>query len=205
MAGRPTAAEAAQLEERLHKAALEEFLERGFEGATMEGVARAAGISKRTLYLRYPDKQALFLAVVDEAFVRQREYVPDPDAPLDDLEAGLVAIGRLALAHSLDPEHVRLSRMAISEAHRFPQFARSAQSLAWSPRIRALKRLLDHHVAQGVIEVEDVEIAAEQFLALVAGMAGRLAAFGVERPRAVEEEHLQHGVRLFLRGVLRRP
>jgi AcrR family transcriptional regulator len=170
----------------------------------MEGVARAAGISKRTLYARYPDKHALFAAVVAEALVRQREDEPSLEVAPDDLEAGLLAIGRSALARALDPEIVRLSRIAMTEATRFPEFARAAQSVSWSPRIQALARLLTHHVDLGTVEVDDVEIAAEQFLALVAAMPARLAAFGVRRPRAVEERHLRHAVALFLRGVLAR-
>lgn len=204
MPGRPTLAEAAELEERLRKAAVEAFLEHGFDGTTMEAVASAAGISKRTLYARYADKHDLFAAVVDWVLVRQRRDDPILDAPPDDLEAGLTAIGRSALARALDPEIVRLSRIAMNEATRFPEFARAAQSVSWSPRIQAVQKLLTHHVELGTVEVDDVGIAAEQFLALVAAMPARLAAFGMRRSRAVEERHLRHAVALFLRGVLAR-
>lgn len=204
MTGRPTIAEAEKLEERLRKAAVEAFLAQGFDGTTMEGVARAAGISKRTLYARYPDKHALFAAVVTSPLMRQQPGDSDFDVAPDDLEAGLLAIGRAALARALDPEIVRLARMAMAEAGRFPEFARSAQSVAWSPRIQAVQKLLTHHAELGTIEVDDVEIAAEQFLALAAAMPARLAAFGVRRSRAVQERHLRHAVGLFLRGVLKR-
>jgi AcrR family transcriptional regulator len=204
MTGRPTIAEAAKLEERLSKAAVELFLEQGFDGTTMEGVAQAAGISKRTLYARYADKHELFAAVVASALIRQRGDDASLEVPPDDLEAGLTAIARSSLARALDPEIVRLSRIAMNEATRFPKFARTAQSMSWSPRIQAVQKLLTHHIELGTVEVDDVEIASEQFLALVAAMPARLAAFGVRRPRAVEERHLRHAVGLFLRGVLAR-
>jgi hypothetical protein len=116
----------------------------------------------------------------------------------------LIAIARSVLARALDPEIVRISRMAMNEATRFPEFARAAQSVSWSPRIQAVQHLLAHHIESGTVEVDDIEIASEQFLALVAAMPARLAAFGVRRRRAVEERHLRHAVALFLRGVLAR-
>ena len=68
---RPTRAEAAELDGRLRKAAVETFLEHGFHGTTMDAVARAAGITRRTLYARYPDKGALFAEVIPWALGTQ--------------------------------------------------------------------------------------------------------------------------------------
>jgi AcrR family transcriptional regulator len=53
--GRPTRAAAKKLDERLRQAAVDTFLQYGFDGTTMEEVARAASISKKTLYARYAD------------------------------------------------------------------------------------------------------------------------------------------------------
>lgn len=202
--GRPTQAEAAELEHRLRKAALETFLDHGFEASSMETVARAAGITKRTLYARYPDKRALFATVIPWALARHRWDEPAPEATGTDLTSALTAIARSALARALDPEIVRLSRMAMTESARFPEFAASAQSMAWSPRIRAVVDLLRRHADEGTVVVDDLEIAAEQFLALVAAVPARLAAFGVMRDPEVEERHLLHAVGLFLHGVLAR-
>ena len=52
--GRPTSAETAEVDERVREAAIELFLEHGFDGTSMAAVARAARITKRTLYARYP-------------------------------------------------------------------------------------------------------------------------------------------------------
>ena len=202
--GRPTQAESAQLEERLRKAAVEAFLEHGFDGTTMEEVARAAGITKRTLYARYADKHALFADVIPWALSQhgREELEAGPDG--EDLAAGLLRIGRSAVQRALDPEIVRLTRIARNESARFPEFAVSARSLAWSPRLRAVLELLRRHEAAGAAVIDDVELAAEQFLALVSLMPARLAEFGVFRTRKEEERHLQHAVRLFLRGILPR-
>ena len=64
--------------------------------------------------------------------------------------------------------------------------------------------LLRRREAAGDIEVDDIELAAEHFLALVEALPARLADFGVYRSRRQEERHLKHAVNLFLRGILPR-
>jgi TetR/AcrR family transcriptional regulator, mexJK operon transcriptional repressor len=202
--GRPTQAEAARLDERLRKAAIETFLAHGFDAATMEAIAHAAGITKRTLYARFPDKHALFAAVIPWALSRhdRDELEPAPDG--EDLAAALTRIARSAVKRAVDPEIVRLTRVARNESARFPEFAMSARSLTWSPRLRAVIELLRRHEAAGEVVVDDAELAAEQFLAMVAVMPARLADFGVFRTRREEERHVRHAVALFLRGILPR-
>ncbi|MCU1388125.1 MAG: putative transcriptional regulator, TetR family [Ilumatobacteraceae bacterium] len=201
--GRPTHEQSARLEHRLRTAAVNEFLEYGFEGTSIEAIARAAGITKRTVYSRYADKRALFAEVIPWALARRYTNEP-PDAPTDDVAEALTNIARSALRRALDPEMIRLARLGMIESSKFPEVATSAQTLTWSSRMRTLMDLLAHHVENGSLAIDDVELAAEQFLALVSAMPARLALFGVIRPPDVEERHLQHAVQLFLRGALRR-
>ena len=201
-AGRPTSTEAARLTERLRRAAVETFLEYGYDGTKMETVAQAAGITKTTLYSRYPDKRALVLAVSAWALTRleRDEHVSEP-LP-DDLAGALTVTARAILARSVDPDIARLNRMAIAESARFPEFAASSQAVTWTPRIRVIMDLLRRHQSAGAIAVEDIELAAEQFFAMVGAMPAWLAAYGIHRTPEVEEAHLQHAVKLFLNGVL---
>jgi AcrR family transcriptional regulator len=202
--GRPTRAEAAELDELIRRAAVEAFVTNGFQGTTIEGVAAAAGVTKRTLYARYADKRALLADAIGWAMASLQWHEPPEPPDPDDLEGALVDIGRFAVARVLDPDVVRLTRLAAMESHRFPEFARSARSLMWSPRMQAVTRLLQRHAEQGTVVVDDVDLAAEQFLTLVTAMPARLAAFGVHRTAEEEERHLRHAVRLFLHGALAR-
>jgi TetR/AcrR family transcriptional regulator, mexJK operon transcriptional repressor len=202
--GRPTRAQAAQLEQKLREAAVATFLDNGYDRATMEMIAEAAGITKRTLYARYPDKRAVFLDVIPWALTRSVEQDSTPDIDGDDLEAALLAIGRGALKRALDPDTVRLHRIAMNESPRFPEFAVSAETFGWSQRHRQVVKLLRRHESAGDIAVGDIELAAQHFLALVEVLPARLADFGVYRSRRQEERHLKHAVSLFLRGVLPR-
>jgi len=171
----------------------------------MEMIAEAAGITKRTLYARYPDKRAVFLDVIPWALSRSVEGDSTPDiGDGDDVEAALLAVGRGALKRALDPETVRLHRMAMNESHRFPEFGVSAETFGWSRRQQQVMELLRRHQAAGNVEVDDIELAAEHFLALVEALPARLADFGVFRSRRQEERHLKHAVNLFLHGILPR-
>jgi AcrR family transcriptional regulator len=202
--GRPTRAEAAQLHQHLREAAVATFLEYGYDGATMEAIAQAAGITKRTLYARYPDKRAVFLHVIPWALTRAVERDSNPKTDDEDLHAALTAIGRGALKRALDPDTVRLHRIVKDVVARFPEFAVSAETLGWSRRQRQVMELLRRHQAAGNITVDDIELAAEHFLALVEVVPARLADFGVFRSRKQEERHLERAVDLFLRGILPR-
>jgi AcrR family transcriptional regulator len=201
-AGRPTSTEAARLTERLRRAAVDTFLEYGYDGTTMETVAQAAGITKSTLYSRYPDKRTLFLAVSAWALTRQERNERVLEPLPDDLAEALTVIARAVLARSVDPDIVRLSRMAIAESPRFPEFAANSQAVTWSPRIRVIMDLLRQHERAGTVVVHDVELAAEQFFAMVGAAPAWLAAYGIYRTPEVEEAHLQHAIKLFLNGVL---
>jgi TetR/AcrR family transcriptional repressor of mexJK operon len=202
--GRPTRAEAAELEDRLRRAAVDTFLAKGFDGTTMEAVAAAAGVTKRTLYAKYPDKRTLFAKVLPWAMSRLRWDDTVADDAGGDLRAALVLIARAAAARVVDPQVVQLTRIAMTESHRFPEFAEAAHSLTWSPRLRSVVGLLEHHAQLGHVVVPDPELAAEHFLAMVSGFPTILASFGLRRDPEDEERHIQHAVTLFLLGILPR-
>ena len=200
--GRPTQAEAKRLHQKLRKAAVATFVKYGYDGTTMEAIARAAGITRRTLYARYPDKRAVFVDVIPWALTRRTERELNGDSDDGDLRAALVAIGRAGLARAIAPDMVRLTRIAMNESARFPEFAISAHSMTWSGRQRQVMDLLRHHQEAGAIEVEDLELAAGNFIAMIEHLPARLAECGIYRSAEEEERHLQHAVNLFLRGIL---
>src|SRR5262249_37531497 len=95
--GRLSAEEAAKLPDRLLDAATALFLEHGYGGVSMEGIARAAGASTKTLYGRYRNKDEILSAAIQRMVDRNiptriEEFETDPDTA--DAHALLVAIGR---------------------------------------------------------------------------------------------------------------
>ncbi|MET0700407.1 MAG: TetR/AcrR family transcriptional regulator [Mycobacterium sp.] len=199
--GRPTHAEARELADRLREAAVAVFLKCGYDGTTMEAVAEAAGITKRTLYARYPDKHALFLSVIPWALSRLEKHTAGEEPVGQDLATLLTAIGRGAIDRVVDPDTVQLRRMAMYESARFPEFAMSAETMMYSAQVRAVVAVLRRHQSTDGLVIDDVELAAEQFLAMVAVLPSRLADFGIVRAPDAEDRHLHHAVALFLRAV----
>jgi TetR/AcrR family transcriptional regulator, mexJK operon transcriptional repressor len=199
--GRPTQEEARKLDLAVREAAVATFVEMGYAGASMEAIARAAGITKRSLYARYADKRAVFVDVIPWALAR---YTDDPlaaDIGDEDVETALVTLGRASLERATHPQNVRLKRIAFNEAALFPEFKVSAESMMWAGRTRAVSEVLRHYADRGDIEVDDLELAAEHFLAMVEAVPARMADFGVFRSKKQQERHLAYAVRLFLRGV----
>jgi AcrR family transcriptional regulator len=203
--GRPTHAEAEQLHMKLRKAAVATFLEFGYDGTTMDTIARAAGTTRRTLYARYPDKRAVFLDVIPWALTRRTDRGTGFGCEDTDLVSALTAIARGALARALDADTLRLTRIAMNESARFPEFAISAHSMNWSARQREVMDLLHVHREAGVVDVDDLELAAGHFIAMVEHLPTRLAECGIYRTPEEEERHLRHAVRLFVRGISRNP
>ncbi|WP_297493627.1 TetR/AcrR family transcriptional regulator [Acidocella sp.] len=121
--GRPKLDEAAAVEAELLAAALKEFLQHGYGGASLTRIVKAAGASKTTLYSRYASKEALFRAVM----YMHMERLP-ASMPLHhyDLESGLKAYLNQGLDVSLTGELLEVNRLIYSESHRFPELGRAA-------------------------------------------------------------------------------
>jgi AcrR family transcriptional regulator len=201
--GRPTLVEAAQLDEHVRESALQLFLERGYEGTSMDAVARAAGTTKVSLYARFAGKEDVFLSVLQWATRRTdwpKREPPPPD--LDDLEGALTTIAEAAWRRAVDPAMIKLGRIAVAQALRFPEIARQTHAAGYSPRHQLLIDLLKRHAAKGSVMAEDPEILAEHFLAMVSAMPARLASFGIVQSAPEQRRRIELAVRLFLRSLL---
>lgn len=207
--GRPTREEAARREARIVEVARQLFIERGFDSTSIDAVAEAAGVSKPTLYARYRDKRALFEAVLNE---RVREWLAPLSAAAEaltlqaeprDAEEVLNALSRTLLARSQDPGAAALTRCIVAQALQFPDLAKLAYEEGWLRGVRAVARLLEVLVAQGQIEIDDVEIAADLFLNLILGRSSKQALYGIQVDSEAQENRRRAAVALFLAGVRR--
>jgi AcrR family transcriptional regulator len=199
--GRPTNEETAQLTDDVREAALNLFLEHGYEGTSLDAIARAARTTKVSLYTRFDDKESLFVSVVRWATGRPDWPVREPPAPsLDDLEGALRSIADAAVRRTTHPDMVKLTRLAVAQAPRFPELAEAANVASW-PRKQLLVDLLERHAATGVIVADQPEILAEHFFGLVSGTPARLASFGIVRRPALQRRYTDVAVDLFLRGL----
>src|SRR5260370_25588807 len=140
--GRPPKELAGKVEERILDAARKVFLERGFEGASIDEIAEAARSGKPTIYARFANKRALFIAVVMQSVAanvaRFEEHSPTGATFEERLESVAVPI----LQWVLVSDAVRLMRVAIAEAGRFPDLASRVHLMARERGAQAIARLL---------------------------------------------------------------
>jgi TetR/AcrR family transcriptional regulator, mexJK operon transcriptional repressor len=208
--GRPTRQEAVRRDARLLDVATTLFMERGFDGTSIDAVAEAAGVSKPTVYARYRDKRDLFAAVL-------RGRIRDWLAPLSvaaeaqatdsdpkNIETTLHELGRHMLDQASMPECATLQRILAAQAVQFPELAKLAHEDGWLRGVRGVAILLRQFAARGEIRVDDPELAADLFLNLLLGHSARLALHGIADDPESLQRRRRAVVELFLNGVIAR-
>lgn len=170
------------------------FLRDGFEGASVDDIAREAGVSKATLYSYFPDKRLLFMAIATGECQRQAdealEFVTTGEKPVR--EALRYAAHKL-IDHITSPLGLQTYRLCMAETDRFPalgqQFYESGPLLVRARMVEYLKTA----VARGELVIADFDLAADQFAELCKvdcyhGFAcGALEAYPAERRARVIE------------------
>ena len=201
-AGRPTREQAQQRHNELLDAALDDFLEKGFEQATIEGIALKVGMTKRTVYARYSDKVALFRAAVNLAIERYR-ISPERIAATDcgDLETTLRNIAMLRIDLVASPQGLKLQRIIHTESYRFPEIFTNSYELGALPTIEFLAGILARETRAGTLAVADPLMAANAFMSLVTTGPVRFLVSGIPLSPAETDRRVDYAVKLFLDGT----
>jgi TetR/AcrR family transcriptional regulator, mexJK operon transcriptional repressor len=201
-AGRPTRHAAAALPDRILDAAQTLFLTHGFEATSLNQIALAAGATKRTLYVKIGDKSDIFAAAVRRMLDQRRERLDDPGAALPIADR-LIRFCDSLLAVALDPDVLRLCRILVAEAPRFPMLASLMDEQMNHGALLRLENLLRDEVARGRISVANPKLAADLLLTAVVGSAQRAVLFGLEPWRVHRRNHwVRAAIDQFLQGCL---
>ena len=196
--GRPTLSTEALLDK-----ALDVFLELGFEGATVDAITAAAGVAKRTVYLRYSDKTTLFKAALERAI--NAWIVPVERLRAEetaDFEETLLRIGQLLLTNIMRPSGIKLLRIANAESARMPEISAYSNQMGTEPTLRYLEDLLGRRIKVARDEARNFGEAALAFLHLIVGGPACLTAWGVVLDKAEIDKHTRYCVQLFLHGLV---
>jgi TetR/AcrR family transcriptional regulator, mexJK operon transcriptional repressor len=174
------------------KAATEVFVRHGYLGATTDEVAARASVSKQTLYKHFTDKQHLFAEVILDTAVQVVDGLSAAVAStLDDAQDVRQALRDLAdgyLRGLLQPDVVRLRRLVIAEADRFPEIGRAWFDRGFDRALvimgEAMRRLADRGLLHNL---SDPALAACQFAGLVMYQPMNQAMFaGTDAPQPAE-------------------
>ena len=151
------------------------FLRDGYAGSTMEGIAAAAGLTKRTLYNNYGDKETLFrLIIADaityaEAFVRGLHEEFAVGLTRANVHAALEALAVRMATAVVRPEIIALRRLLIGEARDFPTLSAEYFRRAPDAVMGALADGFAVLARRRVLSVRDPRVVAAQFAYLIVG------------------------------------
>lgn len=148
------------------------FLASGYDAVTMDDIAHRAGVSKQTVYTYFGSKDELFVELVESmtgSATAQVHGVGVEIAGPGALVPALVDLLDRQLAMVLTPRLLRLRRLAIAEADRFPALARSLAEHGPHRAIAVLAELLVDLDGRGVLRVPEPRVAASQLNWLVMG------------------------------------
>lgn len=190
------------------RAALNVFVRDGYARASVDAIADASGVSKRTIYDYYGDKKRLFLSAVRETTAAQTaafdELLARTLGDVTDLEAALTSFGRaFATEVARSAERAAVLRLMIAEAAHFPELIQPA------PEDRPVQRALADRLAeladQGLLDAPDPLEAAEFLGLLVTGRVNHRSWYGAAPLDDAEIDRLvAGGVWVFLRAYGRR-
>jgi AcrR family transcriptional regulator len=178
------------------------FLSSGFDGASMNDIARAAGVSKGTLYAYFNSKDELFEAIIraEKAQSAERLCVFPPDC--GDARAMLGDFGVRLLGRMTEPDTLALTRVVIAACEKFPNIGRvffEAGPLYGNQRLAERLGALEQ---AGVLRVPDPERAAWQFVDLCISGGYKRLLFGVVNSLSREEIEatVEAGVDVFMKA-----
>ena len=140
------------------------FLQHGFDAASMNDIARAAGVSKGTLYVYFENKEQLFEAIVHEECQVHAEGTFDLDHSDGDVEGTLTRLGAAFVEFLCRPEKASALRTVVAIAERMPEIGKVFYETGPAVGIAKLAAYLQAQNQAGVIAVDDCELAAAQFL-----------------------------------------
>ncbi|HEY9451570.1 MAG TPA: TetR/AcrR family transcriptional regulator [Bradyrhizobium sp.] len=139
------------------------FMDLGFDGASMNEIARSAGVSKGTLYVYFADKSRLFEAMVEDEALEKSKIAYNLD-PRRDAEITLREFGQAYIGSICRPGGGSSIRTVMAIAERMPDVGRRFYENVLARTINRLAEYLQAHVGPDDLAIDDCELAAAQFL-----------------------------------------
>ncbi len=194
----------------IKEAATRLFLEKGYDGTSMDEIAAAARVSKQTIYTHFAGKERLFAELVLGNAGRVDAFADEVGRTFREaggLEDGLRRVARTYAAFVIRPEVLQLRRLVLAEAARFPELARTYYERVPERVYLILAALFKELAGGGRLTVPDPVLAAQQFAWLVLGIPLDRGLFlpAAEAGGAVDVQRIADaGVRVFLAAYGRR-
>jgi TetR/AcrR family transcriptional repressor of mexJK operon len=152
------------------EAATTVFLERGYQGTSMDEIAALAAVSKQTVYKHFADKDRLFHEIIMGTLDQIDEMIHVvADIPVDPerLEEALVKLAREFVTVLMQPQPLRLRRLIIATADRFPELGRTWYEQGFGRVLATLATNFGQLSDKGLLEIDEPMMAAQHFSGLL--------------------------------------
>jgi AcrR family transcriptional regulator len=177
------------------------FMADGYGATSMDAIARAAGVSKATLYSHFTNKAELFAAIIGGECQRFAQLLWPPESETGDVRSVLLQVAGAKIRFTGSAASCALYRIVVGESGRFPELGRVFYDNG--PR-RLLERLAEYlrtAAARGVLAVPDARLAAEQFFGMIHGADQLRRLLAIDDPAAPEIDAIvASAVERFLRA-----
>jgi AcrR family transcriptional regulator len=201
--GRRAAGEDPVKREQIIDGAKRVFMATGFDAASMNDITREAGVSKGTIYVYFDGKEDLFAAMIERERARVIASVKHAlHANTGPMDAVLQDFGITFVTHMCADQTVRGMKMALSVSERMPALCQRFFSATPENGYTILRAYLEAKIAEGLLEIEDTDLASRQFIELCMPGLFKRRLFGwlSEPPGAEEiEKTVRSAIRMFLR------
>jgi AcrR family transcriptional regulator len=190
--------------EQIMRGASQVFLEKGFDAASMNDIARAAGVSKGTLYVYFANKERLFVELISSEKREELFRIVTLDFDNHDVEAVLQKFGRELCAILTKPYYVKAMRSVFSIINRMPEIGVEFYTNGPALCTDLLRQYLEAQTKAGVLVIDDCALASQQFVELSQSGIMRRVLFGVIDTPDAEEigRRVDSAVVVFLKSYL---
>src|SRR5579863_8872981 len=188
--------------EAIVEAASHLFLERGFGSVSMDELAEAAGLARRTLYNQFTSKEEIFREMLLRVSGQLEDAFPPGIETQGDVGEVLRLVARMILELHRHPEYPGFLRMVVADARQFPWIAEEFAAVM-EPQTERLARYVAHLTALGVLECHNPTLAAHQFMGILNEFSLWPWMLGRERLAVPADEVVEETVRMYLRNYRR--
>jgi TetR/AcrR family transcriptional regulator of autoinduction and epiphytic fitness len=185
-------------------AATKLFLQRGFGAVSMDELAEAAGVARRTLYNQFASKGEIFREMLHRVSRQLEHALPPGIETSGEIEQVLRLIAQAILELHRHPEYVGFLRMVLADHRQFPWIAK-AFAAVMDPQTERMMRFLAQQTAMGVLDCRNPVLAAHQFMGMLNEFTLWPWMMGRKSLPVPTGEVIDETVRMFLTRYRRQP
>lgn len=169
-----------ELETKMIEAAVQEFMARGLESGSMENIAKVAEVSKRTLYKYYPNKEAIFDAIIEKLLIAVCGFVPAPYSKSEPIEKQLTKIIDYKAELMTSDEYMNISRLVLSEVMKGRKLEPKHLERFYVAELHFIKWIDAGKKDGKIISKQSSDLIANQFHSIIKGQLFYPVIFGIK-------------------------